>query len=208
MSIVLVRNWWVVALRGLIAVLLGLAAFFWPGGIGPQALAVLVPLFGIFTIFHGLFALATAFMERGQYARWWVLEHWWLLLLEGVAGIVAGITTFAWPSPSIGTLLYIIASWAIVNGLVEIGAAMWLRNVFRDESLLIVGGILSLIFGLVLIFRPDAPPLAVLWLFGAFAVSLGVLHAMFALRLRDLIAVRAGSPQQEVAGAGEQVEQS
>ncbi len=208
MSLVLVRNWWVLALRGLITVLLGLAAFFWPGGIGPQALAVLVPLFGIFALIHGLFALGIAFMERGQYGRWWVLEHWWLLLLEGVAGIVAGVVAFAWSSISIGTLLYVIATWAIVNGLVEISAAIWLRDVFRDESLLIVGGILSLIFGLVLLFRPDAPPLAVLWLFGAFAVSLGVLITMFALRLRGLIEVQATPPLQVVEGvAQEQREQ-
>ncbi len=200
MSIVLVRNWWALVLRGLIAVLLGLAAFFWPGGIGPQALAVLVPVFGTFTLIHGLFAIGIAFMERGQYDRWWVLEHWWLLLLEGVVGIAAGIITFAWSSISIGALLYVIATWAIVNGLLELAAAVWLRNVFRDEALLMVGGMLSLIFGLVFVFRPDAPPLAVLWLFGAFAVSFGVLLTMFALRLRGLIEVRGVAPQHVAEG--------
>lgn len=200
MSIILVRNWWVLALRGLITILFGLAAFFWPGGIGPQALAILVPLFGIFALIHGLFALGIALMERGQYERWWFLEHWWLLLLEGVAGLAAGIITFAWPSISIGALLYVIATWAVVNGLLELGGAVWLRAVFRDEALLMVGGILFLIFGLILMFRPDAPPLAVLWLFGAFAVSLGVLFAMFALRLRELIEVRA-TPLQQVGEA-------
>ncbi len=208
MSIVLVRNWWVLALRGLIAVLLGLAAFFWPGGIGPQALAVLVPVFGAFALIHGLFAIGIAFMERGQYDRWWRLEHWWLLLGEGVVGIAAGIIAFAWSSISIGSLLYVIAIWVIVTGLLELGAAVWLRHVFRDEVLLMVGGILSLIFGLVLVFRPEAPPLAVLWLFGAFAVSLGVLLTMFALRLRELIEVRAGAPRHVGAGiAQEQREQ-
>lgn len=204
MSIVLVRNWWALALRGLIAVLLGLAAFFWPGGIGPQALAVLVPVFGTFALIHGLFALGLAFMERGQYERWWVLEHWWLLLLEGGVGIAAGIITFAWSSISIGTLLYVIATWAIVNGLLELSAAVWLRNVFRDEALLMVGGILSLIFGLVLVLRPDAPPLAVLWLFGAFAVSFGVLLTMFALRLRELIEVRAAPSQRGGEGRAQE----
>lgn len=200
MSIVLVRNWWALALRGLIAVLFGLAAFFWPGGIGQQALAVLVPLFGAFALIHGLFAIGVAFMERGQYERWWALEYWWLHLLEGAAGIAAGIITFAWPSIAIGALLYVVATWAIVNGLLELGAALWLRNAFGDEALLMVGGILSLIFGLVLVFRPQAPPLAVLWLLGAFAVSLGVLLLMFALRLRELIEVRGAPPQHVVEG--------
>jgi len=195
MSILLVRNWWASTLRGLVALLVGLAAFFWPGGIGPQALAVLVPIFGAFALIQGLFALAMAFMERGQYDRRWGLEHWWLLLVEAGISIAAGIIAFAWSSISIGTLLYIIAIWAIVTGLLELGAAVWLRNVFRDESLPMVGGILSLIFGLVLVFRPDAPPLAVLWLFGAFAVSLGVLTTMFSFRLRGLIEVRPDTPQ-------------
>ena len=204
MSIVLVRNWWVLALRGLIAVLFGLAAFFWPGGIGPQALAVLVPLFGTYAIINGLFAIGIAFMERGQYERWGVLEHWWVLLLEGLVGIAAGIVTFAWPSIAIGTLLYVIAAWAIVNGLLELSAAVWLRNVFRDELLPMVGGILSLILGLILVFRPDAPPLAVLWVFGAFAISFGVLFSMFALRLRGLIEVREAAPQHVVKGAAQE----
>jgi hypothetical protein len=92
MSIVLVRSWW------------ALAAFSWPGGIGQQALAVLVPLFGAFALIHSLFAIGVAFMERGQYAHWWALEYWWLLLLEGGAGIAAGIITFAWSSIAIGAL--------------------------------------------------------------------------------------------------------
>jgi uncharacterized membrane protein HdeD (DUF308 family) len=211
MNIVLVRNWWALALRGLIGVLFGLAAFFWPGGIGPQALAVLVPIFGTFVLIHGLSAIGIAFMERGQYERLWLLEYWWLLLLEGVVSLAAGIITFAWSSISIGALLYVIATWAVVNGLLELGAAVWLRNVFRDETLLMVGGILSFIFGLVLMFRPDAPPLAVLWLFGAFAVSLGVLFSMFALRVRGLIEIRTAPPQhveEDVAQEQEQEEQA
>ena len=143
-------------------------------------------------------------MERGQYERWGVLEHWWVLLLEGLVGIAAGIVTFAWPSIAIGTLLYVIAAWAIVNGLLELSAAVWLRNVFRDESLPMVGGILSLILGLILVFRPDAPPLAVLWVFGAFAISFGVLFSMFALRLRGLIEVREAAPQHVVTGAAQE----
>jgi uncharacterized membrane protein HdeD (DUF308 family) len=198
MGLALVRNWWVLALRGLIAVLFGLAAFLWPGGISPQALAVLVPLFGAYTVIHGIFAIGIALMERGQFERWWVLQHWWVLLLEGVVAIAAGVITLAWPSIAIGMLLYVIATWAIVNGLLEISAAMWVRNIFRDASLPLVGGILSLIFGVILILRPDAPPLAVLWLFGAFAVSFGVLMTMFALRLRNLIEVRGAAPQHVV----------
>jgi len=190
MNVILVRNWWVLVTRGVVAILLGLAAFFWPGGIDAGALAVLVPVFGFFTLIHGLFALGIALMERGQHRRRWVLEYWWLPTLEGIVGLAAGIITFAWTSIPISTLLYVIAIWAIINGLLELGAALWQRNVFSDESLLMVGGILSLIFGLVLVLRPNAPPLAVLWLFGSFAVALGVLFTLFALRLRQLIEIK------------------
>lgn len=184
MSILLVRNWWVVTLRGSLTLLLGLAAFFWPGGIGPQALAVLVPVFGIFALLNGLFVLIISFLERGHYERWWFLEHWWLRLLEAGFSIAVGIIVFVWPAISIGAILYLLSIWAIITGLLELGATFWQLKMHRDQVLLIVGGMLSLIFGLILLFRSDAPPLAVLWLLGAFAVAFGVLVTMFSLRLR------------------------
>ena len=93
------------ALRGLIAVLLGLCAFVWPG----QPLAVLVVLFGLFTLIHGLFTVWLAVGERRQ-------SRWWLLLIEGLVSIAVGVITFVWPTLTIVVLLYLVAIWACVIG--------------------------------------------------------------------------------------------
>ena len=118
--IVLVRNWWLLALRGLIAVLLGLYAFVWPG----VALAVLVVLFGAFTLIHGLFSVWLAVGERRQSQRWW------LLLIEGLVSIAVGVITFAL---TIVVLLYLVAIWACVIGLLEIVTALWRWRTLKHE---------------------------------------------------------------------------
>jgi uncharacterized membrane protein HdeD (DUF308 family) len=151
-------------LRGLIAILLGLAAFVWSG----LALAILVGLFGAFALIHGLFSVLLAVGERRQSRRWW------LLLTQGLVGIAVGIIAFLWPTITARALLYLVAVWAIVTGLFELGAALWLRSLFKDEWPLLLVGAVSL---------------AMLWLFGAHAIIFGVL-LLFAFRLRYLIEVR------------------
>ena len=92
------RNWWRLPLRGLISVLLGLSTFVWPG----FALAMLVVLFGAFTLIHGLFSVWLAVGERRQSQRWW------LLLIEGLVSIAVGVITFAWTAITALVLLYLI----------------------------------------------------------------------------------------------------
>src|SRR6266566_8458533 len=108
------RNyWWILAIRGLLAVLFGLAAFVWPG----LTLLVLVLLFGAYALVDGVIAVVVSLQERRVFARWWVL------LLEGLVGIAAGIVAFVWPGITALALLYVIAAWAIVTGALEIAAA-------------------------------------------------------------------------------------
>ena len=181
----LVRNWWVLALRGLIAVLLGLCAFVWPA----VALAVLVVLFGAFTLIHGLFTVWLAVGERRQSQRWW------LLLIEGLVSIAVGVITFVWPTLTIVVLLYLIAIWACITGLLEIVTALWRWRTLKQEWPLLLVGAISLLLGLILLFRPAVGALALLWLFGAYAIIYGVLLLVFALRLRNLIEVRQEAEQ-------------
>ncbi len=183
--ILLVRNWWLLALRGLFAVLLGLCAFVWPG----VALAVLVVLFGVFTLMHGLFAVWLAVGERRQSQRLW------LLLIEGLASLAVGVITFAWPAITVLILLYLVAIWACLIGLLEIVTALWRWRTLKHEWLLLLVGAISLVLGLILLFRPTAGALALLWLFGAYAIITGVLLLVFALRLRNLIEVRQEAEQ-------------
>src|SRR5919198_3297421 len=127
----LIRHWWAFALRGLAAIVFGVMAFIWPG----PTLAALVLLWGAYALVDGVLAVIAA-MRTGQ-------DHRWGLLLEGLAGIGAGIVTFAWPGLTALVLLFIIAAWALVTGVFELVAAVRLRRVIQNEWLLVLGGIAS-----------------------------------------------------------------
>jgi uncharacterized membrane protein HdeD (DUF308 family) len=181
MLALLMRNWWVLALRGQLAVLFGLAAFVWPA----TTLTALVLLFGAYAMVDGLFAVVTAVTERTAY------KQWWLWLLQGLAGIAVGVLTFVWPGITALACLYLVAARAIVIGLLEILLALRLRKEMEREWLLVLGGMASLLYGLALAIWPGAGALALLWLIAAFAVAFGVLLTIFAFRLRKwLCAVR------------------
>jgi uncharacterized membrane protein HdeD (DUF308 family) len=178
----LARHWWVVALRGLVAVLFGILAFAWPG----LTLAVLVLLFGAYALVDGILGVVAAL--RGD------AQHRVAMLLEGVVGILAGLAAFAWPGLTALVLLYIIAFWAILTGVLEIVAAIRLRRVIQNEWALLIGGVLSVVLGLVLVAAPGAGALAVIWIIGAYAVVFGITLLALAWRLRGH-AQRLAGPQ-------------
>lgn len=172
---VLARNWWVLALRGLVGVLFGLLALAWPG----LTLGVLVLFWGAYALVDGVFALAAAVRAAERHTRWGAL------LVEGIVGMAAGIVTFLWPGITALILLLLIAFWAIVTGILEIGAAIRLRREITDEWALALGGIASVIFGVLLLIRPGIGALAVVWLIGAYALFFGLLLLVLAFRLRS-----------------------
>jgi uncharacterized membrane protein HdeD (DUF308 family) len=172
----LARRWWLLALRGVVAILFGLAALVWPG----ITLAVLVWLFGAYALVDGVFAVGAAVRARGEQ------PHWWGLLLEGVAGIAAGVVTLLWPGLTAIVLLYLIAAWAIVTGILEIVAAVQLRREIANEVWLALSGLLSVLFGLAVAIWPGAGALALIWLIGAYAVVFSVLLLALAVRLRGI----------------------
>ena len=170
------RNWWALALRGLAAILFGILAFAWPG----ITLFVLVVFFGAYMLVDGIFAIVAAVRAAGEQARWW------LLLLEGVLGVGVGLVAFFWPGLTALALLYLIAAWAIVTGIMEIAAAIRLRREMVGEWALILGGALSVLFGVLLVVIPArAGLLSLTWLIGAYAVVFGVLQVILAFRVRN-----------------------
>lgn len=186
---VLARNWWALVLRGLFAVLFGLAAFFWPG----ITLAALVLLFGAYALADGLFAIVAAITGADRQTRWWAL------LLEGIAGILAATVTVLWPGLTALALLYLIAAWAILTGVLEIVAAVRLRREIEGEWLLALGGVASVLFGLYVAVFPGAGALAVVWIIGGYALVAGVLLIALGVRLRgrgDQTAVRVDRAEQ------------
>ncbi len=171
----LVRNWWMIALRGLAALLFGLAALLLPR----MTLETLIFLFGAYVLLDGVFAIATGIEDRAGESRW-------LVLLEGLTEIVVGVAIFVWPRISELILLYLMAAWAIVTGILEILAAIELRQEIEGEWSLALSGLASLIFGVVVALRPEAGALAITWLLGLYAIVFGVLLLSLALRLRDV----------------------
>jgi len=171
----LVRNWWVVLLRGLAGIIFGIITFISPG----ISLAALVLVFGAYALIDGLLAIISAIRWRGEVDRWWVI------LLEGLAGVAAGIVTFIWPGISALALLYVIAAWALVTGVLEIAAAIRLRKIITGEWLLALIGIVSVALGVLLALFPDAGALALVISIGAYAMVTGVLLVVFAFRLRS-----------------------
>jgi uncharacterized membrane protein HdeD (DUF308 family) len=170
----LARNWWVVALRGVLAILFGVMAFIWPG----MTVAVLVLLFGAYALVDGVFAVIASFREHGGN------QNRWALLLEGIAGIIAGVLTFIWPGITAIVLLYLIAAWAIVTGIFEIITAIRLRNEMTGEFWLVLAGILSVLFGVVIAIFPGAGALTVVWLIALYSIIFGVALIGLAFRLR------------------------
>jgi uncharacterized membrane protein HdeD (DUF308 family) len=176
MVIALARNWWALALRGLIDVLFGVAAFAFPG----ITLAALVIAYGAFALVDGIFAVAAALVGRTHGMPWWSL------LVEGLFGIAIGVITFLWPGITELALVYVIAFWALATGVFEIIAAIRLRKEIEGEWLLGAAGVLSILLAVVLIVRPGTGALAIIWTIGAYAIAFGVFLIVLGFRLRSL----------------------
>jgi uncharacterized membrane protein HdeD (DUF308 family) len=168
-------NWWLLALRGLVAVLFGVLAFVWPG----ITLITLVWLFGVFALVNGLLSLVLAAKAPKGYPRFGSL------IFGGLLGILAGLVTFVMPGITALGLLILIAAWALVTGILEIIAAIRLRKIITNEWLLILAGIASVAFGVILLLRPAAGALALIWWFGAWALIFGILMIVLAFRMRS-----------------------
>jgi uncharacterized membrane protein HdeD (DUF308 family) len=157
------RMWWALLLRGIAAVLFGLAALFWPD----ETLWVLIVFFRAYALVAGVFAIVAEIADSTQR---------WLLITEGVLGVVAGLTALV--------LLYVIAGWAIFTGVLEIMTAISLRREIDNEWLMILGGALSVLFGLLLAFLPGVGLLSLTWLIGIYALIFGVAFIVLGFRVR------------------------
>jgi len=168
----LATNWWALLLRGIAAVLFGLAALFWPG----LTLFVLIVFFGAYTVVDGIFAIVAGI--RGSGGRRW------LLLAEGVLGVLVGLIAFFWPGMTALVLLYVIAAWAISTGILKVVMAIWLRRELENEWLLVLSGVLSVLFGVILAVLPGVGLLSLVWLVGVYALIFGVALIVLGFRVR------------------------
>ena len=175
----LARNWWLVLLRGIAAILFGLLTIMWPG----LSLLTFVLLFGVFALFDGGLALGAAIMGGSAEPRWW-------LALVGLLGIAAGALALLWPGITGLVLLIFIAAWAITAGVFEVMGAIKLRKEIEGEWWLIATGILSVLFGVLILLFPGAGALSIAFVIGWFAILYGALLVGLSWRLKKHAAVK------------------
>lgn len=184
MRIALVTNWWSLVIRGVAAILFGILTFVWPA----ITLTALVFLFAGYALIDGVVNIAG--MLKAVHAH----DRWGILLLEGIVGIVAAAVTVLWPAITALALVYVIAAWALVTGVFEVAAAVRLRKHISGEWLLALGGIASLIFGVLLMIAPLAGALVIALWVGAYALVFGVLLVALGFRLRGRGKALAAGP--------------
>src|SRR5262245_13014753 len=176
-SNILSRYWWMTLLRGVISILFGLVVVTQPR----ISLVALTLTFGAYALVDGIANIVSALGGRNEN------ENWWVLLLAGLASVGAGILTFFNPGITALALLFYVAAWAIATGLLEIVAAIRLRKEIQGEFWLILGGLLSVAFGVMLMARPGLGALSVLWLIGGYAIAFGIILIALAFRARSFV---------------------
>ena len=169
----LAKNWWLLLLRGIAAIVFGLLAFAWPG----LTLLTLILFYGAFALVDGVLAIIAAITGGAPAPRWW-------LAIVGLLGIAAGLLTFLMPGLTAVVLLLFIAGWAIATGVFQIIGAIKLRKEIDNEWLLILCGVISVLFGVSMMLAPGAGALALVWVIGAYSVVTGALFVALAFRLR------------------------
>ena len=165
------QHWWVLLLRGLVYIALGLMAFFTPG----ITLASLILLIGVCCMVDGIASIAGG-----------LRSSFWQSTLVGVVSILAGLATFFYPGVTAMVLLYLIAFWAIAHGVLEIIAAIEFRKVIEGELLLGLAGLLSIAFGVFIVMRPGAGALSIVWVLGAYAFVFGITLVILSFRVKSL----------------------
>lgn len=177
MTPLLATNWWSLVVRGVLAIVVGLVAFLFPG----ITLGALVILFGVYALLDGIFGIAGAL--RASHAH----DRWGWLLFEGISGIVAAAVTIFWPGITALALVYLIGAWALVTGILEIASAIQLRHYVPGEWILILSGLASIVFGVFVLAVPLAGAVAIALCVGVYAVFFGVLMVTLGIRLRGRI---------------------
>ena len=170
------RYWWVPVIRGVCGVIFGFIAFAYPG----LALATLVLLFGAWVLIDGVFRIVGAVAGRAAD------PDWGLNLVIGILGVIVGFLTFRAPVITALVLVIYIAAWALMMGAGEIALAIKLRREIKGEWFLILMGLASIVFAVLLLWNPAPGALALLWLIASYAIVFGFLAIIFGFRLRTL----------------------
>ncbi|WP_276390970.1 HdeD family acid-resistance protein [Eudoraea chungangensis] len=174
MSNVLIKNWYLLTIKGVLLIIFALMAFFnplWSASALTMWFALLIAIFGIFTMVSAI-------------SSWKEREDKWMFLLEGVVSLVFGLILFSTPGITLLLVSFAIGFWFVFIGVSRISMAIQLRKEIEGEGWLIAGGILSVIFGLIIFARPALGVGSLMYLIAFFAFAIGVLFIAVSLKLR------------------------
>ena len=170
----LASNWWALALRGVVAILVGVIAFTMPN----ITLTALVFLFGAYALVDGVLAVAAALRGLREHDRW----GW--MLAEGIVSIAAALIVFLMPGIGALAIIWLVAAWALATGAFEIAAAIRLRKLIEGEWMLLLAGVLSVILGVVIAIRPGIGAAVIVTWIGIYALFAGIVTLVLAFRIR------------------------
>jgi len=174
LSEVLAESWWAVGLRGILAIAFGLICLLVP----TAAILALILLFSAYMLVDGVFAIASGIKAARNG------ERWGLLILEGIVDIAAGAIAFFWPAITTVAFIILIAVWAIISGALMLGAALTLK-LDHGRWWLALGGIASVIFGIVLLIAPVVGAVVLTWWLGVYAIVFGAMLLILAFQLHS-----------------------
>ncbi|WP_020174038.1 HdeD family acid-resistance protein [Methyloferula stellata] len=168
------RNWWAVGLRGIFGILFGLVAFFMPA----VTMLSLVLVFAVYLLVDGVFAIVASVQEarRGR--------PWGWLTVEGIVDILTATAVTTWPGETVLIFVLLVAAWALVSGGFMIAAAVRLRQ-DHGRWWLLAGGIVSVLYGILLVIAPIIGAIVLTWWLGAYAMAFGFFLLGLAFQLRS-----------------------
>jgi uncharacterized membrane protein HdeD (DUF308 family) len=172
-SAALAQKWWAIMIRGALAIVFGVIALVSPG----VTMLSLVFVFAVYAMLDGVFAILSAFRAARSHG------HWGLLVLEGVAGIVAGAIAWLWPGISLTVFLLLLGAWAVATGALMFAGAFAL-HISHGRWWLVLGGVSSMVYGAILFVSPLIGALVLTWWIGAYALFFGVSLLVLGFRLR------------------------
>jgi len=175
MEALLKRSWWALLIGGIALVIFGVLAFMWPG----KTLFIIAVFFAATVFVDGIVTVASAIRNRA------LSNHWWVWLLLGILGIVAGAIGLMNPGVAAGALLLLISAYAIAIGVLTIWAGFRLRKEISNEWLLWLLGAISVVFGVLMITQPAAGLLGLVWAIASWAVAIGILKILLAFKARS-----------------------
>ena len=172
MSALLAQNWWAFALRGVLGIIFGVIAFLLPG----VTMLSLVLVFSAYALVDGVFAIIAAVRAMRQH------ERWGFLLLEGIVNIIAAAIAFLWPGITVVSFVFLVGTWAILSGGLMLSAALRLQ-LDHGRWWLALGGLVSVIYGVLLIAAPFTGAFVLTWWLGAYAIVFGFALIAVAIKL-------------------------